>query len=95
MNDHTPEKHSGMTLASHVTGRAIEAAIRAIPGPTPDDLDRAALARPKIAALVTWLTGKTRDIETHDTMYDDARADIYVGEILEILAALPKGDSHE
>ena len=28
--DHTPEKHSGMTLASHVTGRAIETAILAI-----------------------------------------------------------------
>lgn len=29
-DDHTPEKHSGMTLASHVTGRTIAAAIRAI-----------------------------------------------------------------
>lgn len=28
--DHTPEKHSGATLASHVTGRAIENAIRTI-----------------------------------------------------------------
>lgn len=72
-----------------VSGRGA-LACEALPGPTPDDLDRAALARPKIAALVTWLTGKTRDIETHDTMYDDARADIYVGEILEILATLPK-----
>ena len=31
--DYTPEKHSGMTLASHITGRTIEAAIRAIPLP--------------------------------------------------------------
>lgn len=29
-HDHTPEKHSGATLASHVTGRNIEAAIRAL-----------------------------------------------------------------
>ena len=32
-DDHTPEKHSGMTLASHVTGRAIAAAIRAMEAP--------------------------------------------------------------
>jgi hypothetical protein len=28
--DHTPEKHTGMTLASHVTGRTIEKAILAL-----------------------------------------------------------------
>jgi len=28
-DDHTPEKHGGMTLAAHVTGRTIAAAIRA------------------------------------------------------------------
>ncbi len=27
-DDHTPEKHSGMTLQAHVTGRNIAAAIR-------------------------------------------------------------------
>lgn len=32
-DDHTPEKHSGMTLQAHVTGRAIAAAIRALSVP--------------------------------------------------------------
>lgn len=33
-DDHTPEKHTGATLAAHVTGRSIAAAIRAMKGTT-------------------------------------------------------------
>jgi len=44
-------------------------------------------------AMAGWLRRKSRDIETGEIMYDDARADIYVGEILEILAAaIRKGE---
>lgn len=49
---------------------------------------------PEIASLVEWMRAKTRDIETHEMMHDDARADIFIGEILERLAAL-KDAIHE
>ena len=41
-HDHTPEKHSGMTLASHVTGRSIESAILARIPATQSDASLAA-----------------------------------------------------
>ena len=67
--------------------------IRALPAPTSARLLAEAMRPPEVVALVEWLRAKTRDIETHETMYDDARADIFVGEILERLAAI-KEASH-
>ena len=48
-DDHTPEKHSGMTLQAHVTGKSIAAAIRAQPH------DRSALDRMLAEARVKAL----------------------------------------
>lgn len=59
-----------------------------LPLPYAPALLAAAKQLPEVAALIAWLAMKTRDIETGETMYDDARPDIYVGEILERLAAI-------
>lgn len=73
--------------AIHQTKQCVSA-IRALPAPTPAQLLAEAMRLPEVAALVEWMRAKTRDIETYEMMYDDARADIFVGEILERLAAI-------
>ena len=61
------------------------------PGPTDLDLDRAAMDRPKVQALVeaaTWV---------YETYCDYAHGPVILGmdDVAIALAALPKGDSHE
>ena len=87
-SDDTRSRFIGLANQMEMGAAACIDAIRAIHALADAELDAAALEMPKVRALVEWLREKTRDVETHDTMYDDARADIYVGEILERLSAI-------